>query len=103
MSERMGGCDWRITIADNGSTDDMPRIGRELAEKYPDVFYTRIEQRGRGRALKRVWSESDADIVGYMDMDLSTDLNALPALIARWSGTGTTSPSARASRRAPKS
>ena len=82
MSERMGGCDWRITIADNGSTDDTPRIGRELAEKHSDVFYTRIEQRGRGRALKQVWSESEADIVGYMDMDLSTDLNALPDLIS---------------------
>lgn len=81
MSERMGGYDWRITIADNGSTDATPRIGRALASEHPKVFYTRLEQRGRGRALKRAWSESEADIVGYMDMDLSTDLNALPALI----------------------
>ena len=82
MSERMGEYDWPITIADNGSTDATPKIGRGLASAHPEVFYTRLEQRGRGRALKRVWSESGADIVGYMDMDLSTDLNALPTLIS---------------------
>ena len=82
MSERMGEYDWRITIADNGSTDATPEIGRALAAERPEVFYTRLEQRGRGRALKRAWSESGADIVGYMDMDLSTDLNALPTLIS---------------------
>ena len=82
MSERMGEYDRRITIADNGSADATPRIGRALSAEYEDVFYTRLERRGRGRALKRAWSESGADIVGYMDMDLSTDLNALPALIS---------------------
>ncbi len=73
--------DWRIVIADNGSTDATPQIGRRLAAESERVSYLRLELRGRGRALKRAWSQSDADIVAYMDMDLSTDLAALPALV----------------------
>lgn len=82
MSDNMGGYDWRIIIADNGSTDSTPEIGRGLAAESDRVEYTRLEQRGRGRALKRAWSESEADVVGYMDIDLSTDLKALPTLTA---------------------
>ncbi len=47
-----------------------------------------MEQRGRGRALKRAWAESNADIVAYMDVDLSTDLSALPQTIAAVDGEG---------------
>jgi glycosyltransferase involved in cell wall biosynthesis len=72
---------WRILIADNGSTDTTPQVCKELAKKYKELSYIRIEQRGRGRALRKAWLESGADIVTYMDVDLSTDLRALPALL----------------------
>lgn len=73
---------WRIVIADNGSVDGTPEVGRHLADGYGDqVEYVRIEARGRGRALKRTWLESPMEIVSYMDVDLSTDLEAFPALI----------------------
>ena len=81
MSDHMGAYQWRIVIADNGSTDSTPDIGRRLASESDRVSYLRLEQRGRGRALKHAWTQSDADVVAYMDMDLSTDLSALPALV----------------------
>ena len=82
MSRDMAQYDWRIVIADNGSTDATPEIGRRLASERERVEYLRLEQRGRGRALKHAWTRSDADVVAYMDMDLSTDLSALPPLVA---------------------
>lgn len=72
---------WRVVIADNASTDDTPGIGRALAERHDDVSYLRLEQKGRGRALRTAWMASDADIVSYMDVDLSTNLEAFPALV----------------------
>ena len=72
---------WRIVIADNGSTDSTPDVARLLRDQHPRVEYIRLEQRGRGRALRKAWSESGADILSYMDVDLSTDLSALPKLI----------------------
>ena len=72
---------WRIVIADNGSDDTTPEVSRRLAAEYPEVAYLRLEQRGRGRALRLAWLESDADLVSYMDVDLSTDLSALPPMI----------------------
>ena len=82
LAGRLDSYDWRIIIADNGSTDSTPEVARRLAEQHPRVEYIRIDQRGRGRALRRAWLESSADIVGYMDVDLSTDLEALPELVA---------------------
>ncbi|MFH8793790.1 glycosyltransferase [Streptomyces sp. NPDC017941] len=73
---------FRITIADNASTDTTPRIGAGLAAHVPDVTYVRLEEKGRGRALRTVWSASDAPVLAYMDVDLSTDLNALLPLVA---------------------
>ena len=74
---------WRIVIADNASVDDTPNVGRKLAdEQADDVEYVRIEKKGRGRALKRTWLASPMDVVSYMDVDLSTGLDAFPALIA---------------------
>ena len=70
----------RIVIADNGSTDSTPAICR-LSRDDPRVDFIRLEERGRGRALKRAWAESEAAIVGYMDVDLSTGLDALPVLV----------------------
>jgi len=74
--------DWRIVIADNASQDRTLEIAKELAERYPDqVTWIHLDQKGRGRALRKAWTESDADIVSYMDVDLSTDLSAFPLLI----------------------
>lgn len=72
----------RITIADNASCDDTPRVAAELAAELSDVRVVRLEQKGRGRALHTVWSESDAPVLAYMDVDLSTDLTALAPLVA---------------------
>lgn len=71
----------RIVIADNGSTDKTPEIGRGLAERKKGISYVRYDQPGRGHALTKCWSDSQADLVAYMDVDLSTDLNCLPALL----------------------
>lgn len=73
---------FRITIADNASTDATNLIARQLAHTYDEVRVIRLEEKGRGRALKHVWSHSDAEILVYMDVDLSTDLNALYPLVA---------------------
>jgi putative flippase GtrA len=72
----------RITIADNASTDETPRIAAQLADELTDVRMVRLEQKGRGRALQAVWSTSDAPVLAYMDVDLSTDLAALAPLVA---------------------
>ncbi|MFB8756373.1 glycosyltransferase [Streptomyces nigra] len=73
---------FRITIADNASTDATPQVSRRLAAELPEVGAVRLEQKGRGRALRAVWSASDAPVLAYMDVDLSTDLNALLPLVA---------------------
>jgi glycosyltransferase involved in cell wall biosynthesis len=74
---------WRIVVADNGSKDRTHDICKELSEKYPgEVSFIRLEQRGRGRALRTAWLGSDADVMCYMDVDLSTNLRALPPLLA---------------------
>jgi putative flippase GtrA len=72
----------RITIADNASIDDTPFIAAELAAELSDVRVVRLEQKGRGRALHQVWTDSDAQVLAYMDVDLSTDLAALAPLVA---------------------
>lgn len=68
---------FKMTILDNGSDDDTPEIGKRLAKEYPEVEYVRIEQRGVGIAFRTGVERSTADIVGYMDIDLSTDLDSL--------------------------
>ncbi|GLP74260.1 sugar translocase [Mycobacterium antarcticum] len=72
----------RITIADNASIDETPRIAAELADELDDVRVVRLEEKGRGRALRQVWSQSDAMVLAYMDVDLSTDLAAVGPLVA---------------------
>ena len=82
LSEPVFPYSWRIVIADNASVDDTPNVGRTLADEHgDDVEYVRIEKKGRGRALKQTWLASPMDVVSYMDVDLSTDLAAFPALI----------------------
>jgi putative flippase GtrA len=73
---------FRITIADNASTDGTLAIAQQLAEEFPEVVAVHLEQKGRGRALRQVWSDSDATVLAYMDVDLSTDLAALLPLVA---------------------
>ncbi|MGW4887846.1 glycosyltransferase [Streptomyces murinus] len=73
---------FRITIADNASTDTTPLVAARLAAELPGVGVVRLEQKGRGRALRTVWSASEAPVLAYMDVDLSTDLNALLPLVA---------------------
>jgi len=72
----------RVTIADNGSTDGTWAIADRLARDFGEVRAVRMVQPGRGRALRAVWSQSDAEVLAYMDVDLSTDLNALLPLVA---------------------
>lgn len=72
----------RLLIADNASTDATPGIARRLAAKDGRVDVLRLEAKGRGRALRAAWSGSQADVLVYMDIDLSTDLRALLPLVA---------------------
>lgn len=72
---------WRIIIADNGSTDDTAAIARRLAERYPEIRLLQLPEKGRGRALKQAWVSSKADILAYMDIDLSTNLDSFKPMI----------------------
>lgn len=68
---------WRITIADNASTDSTLSVAYRLQDTHPDVQVVHLPQKGRGRALRKAWLESDAAALCYMDVDLSTHLDAL--------------------------
>jgi glycosyltransferase involved in cell wall biosynthesis len=72
---------YRIVVADNASTDGTLALAQKLAQKHPDVASLHIPQKGRGRALRAAWLASPADVLSYMDVDLSTDLMAFPPLI----------------------
>jgi glycosyltransferase involved in cell wall biosynthesis len=74
--------DWSITVADNASTDATLRVAHELAESNDHVRVLHLDRKGRGLALRTAWSYSDADVVVYMDVDLSTGLDALLPLVA---------------------
>ena len=73
---------FRITVADNASTDGTWRVAERLTAELPAVVAVRLAEKGRGRALHHVWSRSDAVVLAYMDVDLSTDLDALWPLVA---------------------
>ena len=72
---------WQVTIADNASTDRTQAVSEMLCLQHRGVTYLRIPKKGRGRALRTAWLDSRADIVSYMDADLSTDLAHFPQLI----------------------
>ncbi len=72
----------RITIADNASTDSTLAVAHQLATELADVEVIHLDRKGRGGALYTAWMASDADVVAYMDVDLSTDLSALMPLVA---------------------
>jgi glycosyltransferase involved in cell wall biosynthesis len=72
----------RITIADNASTDGTWSVAMRLAAELPNVRPLHLNEKGRGRALAAAWLTSDARVVAYMDVDLSTNLSALLPLVA---------------------
>jgi putative flippase GtrA len=73
---------WLITIADNASTDQTWAIACRLTQQLDGVQAIHLAEKGRGRALRTAWTASDAPVVAYMDVDLSTDLDALLPLVA---------------------
>jgi glycosyltransferase involved in cell wall biosynthesis len=73
--------DWRVVISDNGSTDSTPEVGQDLQRLYDRVFYSRIEQKGKGWGIRAGWQTIDCDFYCFMDADLATDLQALPVAI----------------------
>ena len=73
---------WRVVVADNASTDRTLEVARELEGRFPGrVVAQHIPVKGRGIALRTTWLTSDADAMAYMDVDLSTDLEHIPALV----------------------
>jgi glycosyltransferase involved in cell wall biosynthesis len=74
--------EWSILIADNGSRDGTRETGERLAKELTNVSLLHLPEAGRGRALTRTWLSSEADVVAYMDIDLSTDLSAFPRLVS---------------------
>jgi glycosyltransferase involved in cell wall biosynthesis len=72
---------FRLTIADNASSDDTLRVAQELTHELGELHVLHLEQKGRGRALRAAWTQSAAEVVAYMDVDLSTELSALPSLL----------------------
>ncbi len=68
---------YQLTILDNGSEDETPEIGKALAEKYSEVSYVRVGERGVGVAFRKGIGLNESSLVGYMDIDLSTDIKYL--------------------------
>jgi len=73
---------WRIVVVDNGSTDDTEPLARQLTKRYDYVKLLHLDAKGRGRALRTAWGETDAEFSIYMDVDLSTGLDAVPEVVA---------------------
>jgi glycosyltransferase involved in cell wall biosynthesis len=72
---------FEIVIADNGSTDKTLQLAQELARQFDCVRVLHLNQRGRGRALKAAWHQSEARVLSYMDADLSSDLAVFPMML----------------------
>lgn len=72
---------WRIVIADNGSTDGTQAVAKRLVASNTEVDLIHLAQKGRGRALRQAWLQSKAEVVCYMDVDLSTRLEHIPELV----------------------
>ncbi len=76
--------DWRLVIADNGSNDGTSELARALQAEDPESVHAMvIPVKGRGLALRQAWLASPADVVAYMDVDLSTDLAHLHPLVSK--------------------
>jgi glycosyltransferase involved in cell wall biosynthesis len=81
LQDHLKDFDWEITVADNASRDRTYAIAQSLAAENPRIRAVHLRQKGRGRAVKHVWEKSKADILAYMDVDLSTDLKHLSPLV----------------------
>ena len=82
MAAELGKHTWKIVVADNGSSDGTLEVAKRYTKQHPkQVGVVHLDVRGRGRALRRAWLESDADVVSYMDVDLSTELEAFPKIV----------------------
>lgn len=77
LKNKFSGGQFKITIADNASNDRTSVIAKELSKKHKEINFVRLEKKGRGRAIKKVWLNSDASVLGYMDIDLSTNLESI--------------------------
>lgn len=75
--ERISFSDYEIIIVDNGSEDETPQIAERLCGKYERVQYERINVRGVGAAFRRGVELGRGEVVGYMDIDLSTNIKHL--------------------------
>ena len=75
---------WRVTIADNASTDGTRAVSESLCREFDGVNYLYLPEKGRGRALRAAWLGSESDIVSYMDVDLSTGLAHFRRWWASW-------------------
>jgi glycosyltransferase involved in cell wall biosynthesis len=73
---------WRVVVADNGSNDGTGKLAQELEAQDARVHAHLLTIKGRGIALREAWTMSTADVVSYMDVDLSTDIEHLPKLIS---------------------
>lgn len=81
LLQRYGKGNFQITIVDNASTDNSLKISKQLSIVYPEISYLYLPQKGRGRAIKRAWRTSKAEVLAYMDIDLSTSLDSLLKLV----------------------
>ena len=78
----------RIVIADNGSSDGTAKVAAELCIEYPNIAYLSVGQRGVGLALKAAWGQSTADVIGYMDVDIATDLEHFKEVVVIFEKSG---------------
>ena len=74
--------DVNFIIADNGSTDKTQDYSQELIKEYSNLSYIKLPEKGVGLALRTSWSKSEADYVGYMDLDIATDLASLKTVVS---------------------
>jgi len=81
LQENVTDFQWMITVGDNASTDGTMAVAQDLEKRFEDVRVFHLDQKGRGRMVKYAWQKSEADVLTYMDIDLSTDLNAFPPLV----------------------